>query len=110
MCLIHIKKTSRVPGTVAGEYRAAKNSPDCGKENTAGRLKFVQFDFRFPQHGSDEEIRVKRKKVKAQSAENFSVVRLGLCASPVGAFDGGRGIYPTGEKTSIYSFVTYVTR
>ena len=39
----------------------------------------------------------------------FSVVRLGLCISPVGALDGSRGIYPTEESIN-YSFVTYVTR
>lgn len=38
----------------------------------------------------------------------FSVVRLVLCISPIGAFDGSRGIYPTGEKHQL-SFVTYVT-
>jgi hypothetical protein len=32
----------------------------------------------------------------------ISVARLGLCFSPVGAFDNSRGIYPTGENTNYF--------
>jgi hypothetical protein len=49
------------------------------------------------------------RSIIAFKSETHSVVRLGLCISPVGAFDGSRGIYPTGENIN-YSFVTYVTR
>jgi hypothetical protein len=47
--------------------------------------------------------------VEESSPYKFSVVRFGLCNSPVGAFDSSRGIYPTGENIN-YSSVTYVTR